>query len=93
MTDIPPVRPTSVTNPPATTVPAWREWPVGTRVIVRRRLAEGGYSDVLGDLLTVDDDGVQVTTRRGVVRVPAAEIAIGKLIPPAPARRERREPF
>ena len=72
--------------------PIWRAWAVGTRVIVRRRLAEGGYSDVLGDLLTVDDDGVRVTTRRGVVHVPAAEIAIGKPIPPAPARRGRREP-
>ncbi len=77
---------------PADAVPIWRAWTVGTRVIVRRRLAEGGYSDVLGDLLTVDDGGVQVTTRRGVVHVPAAEIAIGKPIPPAPARRARREP-
>ena len=75
---------------PANDVPIWRAWTVGTRVIVRRRLAEGGYSDVLGDLLTVDDDGVQIATRTGPVRVPAAEIAIGKPIPPAPARRERR---
>lgn len=77
---------------PAPGEPIWRAWAVGTRVIVRRRLAEGGYSDVLGDLLTVDDDGVQITTRRGVVRVAAAEIAIGKPIPPAPARRERPAP-
>jgi hypothetical protein len=38
----------------------------------------------------VDDDGVQIATRTGPVRVPAAEIAIGKPIPPAPVRRERR---
>ncbi|RYV52060.1 hypothetical protein EUA98_05280 [Pengzhenrongella frigida] len=69
---------------------AWLAWPVGARVIVRRHLAEGGYSDVLGDLLTVDDDGVEVETRRGPVRVPAADIAIGKLIPPAPPRRGPR---
>ena len=67
----------------------WLAWPVGVRVIVRRRLTEGGYSDVLGDLLAVDDDGVRVATRRGEVHVPAAEIALGKLIPPAPPRRGR----
>jgi len=70
----------------------WRDWPVGARVIVRRRLAEGGYSDVLGDLLAVDDDGVRVASRRGPVDIPAAEIAIGKLIPPPPPPRPRRPP-
>lgn len=77
---------------PAPTLRPWLAWPVGARVVVRRRLAEGGYSDVLGDLLEVDDDGVRVATRRGPVRVPAADIAIGKLIPPPPPRRPRREP-
>lgn len=70
----------------------WLAWPVGSRVVVRRRLAGGGYSDVLGDLLTCDDDGVGVATRGGPVHVPAAEIALGKLIPPAPPRRPRRPP-
>lgn len=69
----------------------WLAWPVGARVIVRRHLAEGGYSDVLGDLLEVDDDGVRVATRLGPVRVAAADIAIGKLIPPAPPRRRPRD--
>ena len=78
-TTVPPVRP-------------WLAWPVGARVIVRRRLAEGGYSDVLGYLETVDDDGVRVATRRGPVYVPSDDIAVGKLIPPPPPRRPRREP-
>ena len=70
----------------------WTQWPVGSRVVVRRRLAEGGYSDVLGDLLANTDEGVRVLTRRGEVSVPAAEIAIGKLVPPAPPRRNPRTP-
>jgi hypothetical protein len=74
--------------------PPWRTWPVGARVVVRRRLpadAPQPYTDVLGDLVAVDDDGVTVRTRRaGEVRVPGAEIALGKLVPPAPQRRPRR---
>jgi hypothetical protein len=61
-------------------------------VVVRRRLAAGGWTDVLGDLLAVSDDGVVVRTRRGDVAVPAAEIALGKPVPPAPARRAPRAP-
>ena len=67
----------------------WTAWPVGVRVVVRRRLADGRYSDVLGDLLATDDDGVRVLTRHGEVHVPAAEIAIGKIVPPARPRRRR----
>lgn len=63
----------------------WRSWPVGARAMVRRRLPEGDthlFSDVVGDLLAVDDQGVLLRTRRhGDVRVPGAEIAIGKLVP------------
>ena len=35
----------------STAGPAWRDWPVGARVVVRRSLPEGGLGDVLGDLL------------------------------------------
>jgi hypothetical protein len=74
----------------------WRAWAVGQRVVVRRHQPAGSaqpYTDVLGDLLAVDDDGVLVRTRRhGDVRVPGAEIAIGKVVPPAPVRRPRRTP-
>ena len=72
----------------------WRAWRPGQRVVVRRRLPAGEpqpYTDVLGDLVAVDDDGVTVRTRRaGDVRVPGTEIALGKVVPPAPERRPRR---
>ncbi|KGM01249.1 hypothetical protein Q760_02835 [Cellulomonas cellasea DSM 20118] len=70
----------------------WRSWRVGTRVVVRRRLGpeeEHLYTDVLGEVTRVDDDGVQVTTRRGPVDVPGTEIVLGKVVPPAPPRRPR----
>jgi hypothetical protein len=57
----------------------WRAWAVGQRVVVRRHQPAGSaqpYTDVLGDLLAV----------------PGAEIAIGKVVPPAPVRRPRRTP-
>ena len=69
----------------------WRGWAPGTRVVVRRRLAEGGWGDVLGDLLEVTPDGVVVRTRRGDVRVAGADIAVGKPVAPAPARRAPRQ--
>jgi hypothetical protein len=72
--------------------PSWRSWPVGIRVVVRRSLPEGGWTDVLGDLLEVGPDGVLVRTRRGPVHVPAADIALGKPVPPAPPRRPARLP-
>jgi hypothetical protein len=73
-------------------VPAvgWRAWSAGTRVVVRRRLADGGLGDVLGDLLEVSDDGVVVATRRGPVRVAGADIVLGKPVPPPPPRRAPR---
>jgi hypothetical protein len=67
----------------------WTTWPVGVRVVVRRRLPDGRYSDVLGELLATDDGGVRVLTRGGEVHVAAAEIAIGKVVPPARPRRRR----
>jgi hypothetical protein len=84
---------TSVTHATPGGIPAgggWLGWAVGTRVVVRRRLPEGGYGDVLGDLLEVGPEGVVVQTRRGPVRVAAADIALGKPVPPAPPRRAPR---
>jgi hypothetical protein len=78
---------TSVTH---ATPAGWLAWRVGTRVVVRRRLPEGGYGDVLGDVVEVGPDGVVVQTRRGPVRVAAADIALGKPVPPPPPRRAPR---
>jgi len=75
--------------------PAWRAWSPGVRVVVRRTLPAEDvqrWTDVLGELVAVDDEGVSVVTRRGdTVRVPAGEIALAKIVPPAPARRPRAQ--
>lgn len=68
---------------------------VGSRVVVRRRLPEGGFADVLGDLLAWSSAGTAagellVRTRRGEVRVPEMAVAGGKRVPPAPLRRGAR---
>lgn len=70
----------------------WSDWQVGERVVVRYRLEEGGFSDALGELVRVAADGVDVVTRRGVVRVAAGDIALGKRVPPPPKRRRPRRP-
>ena len=60
---------------------------VGARVVVRRRLPDGQYGDVLGELVAWSPD-VVVRDRHGVlVRFPLADVVLGKRIPPAPARR------
>jgi hypothetical protein len=69
-------------GPQPTARPAWRDWPVGARVVVRARLEQGGYSDALGILVESGADGVAVATRRGRVEVKAPDIAIGKLVSP-----------
>jgi len=87
-----------VTSP----TPVWRTWAPGVRVVVRRRRDDvpddgpparaGGeprFTDVLGDVVTVDDDGLVVRTRHGDVHVPAAAITLAKTVPPAPPRRGR----
>ena len=60
---------------------------VGCRVMVRRRLPDGQYGDVLGELLSWSDE-VAVRDRHDVTHVMAAEdVVAGKRIPPPPARR------
>ena len=79
---------------------AWRTWEPGTRVVVRRRrddlpadapLGEPPLTDVLGELLHVDDEGLTVRTRHGNVHVPARDVLRAKVVPPAPPRRPRRD--
>ena len=72
--------------------PPWRSWETGTRVMIRRRLPAGAthlYTDVIGTIVRTDVTGVTLETRSGSVVVPAAEIALGKPVPPAPPRRTR----
>jgi hypothetical protein len=69
-------------------VAPWLQWPLGARVVVRRRLPDGRYSDVLGELVRRGPDGVDVLRTDGTEHVPAEEIAIGKVVPPPP--RDRR---
>ncbi|GHG44804.1 hypothetical protein GCM10011331_03680 [Flavimobilis marinus] len=74
---------------------AWRSWSVGTRVMVRRRIEDDDfrYSDVIGEVVHRDHDGLVLRTRHGEeVTVPADVIATGKVVPPAPVRRPRAAP-
>lgn len=65
---------------------------VGRRVVVRRLRAEGGFSDVLGDLIAWHDDRLVVRTRDGSeVAVAHAEVVAGKPVPPPPQRRPWHE--
>lgn len=71
----------------------WRTWEPGTRVMVRRRLPEGSthlYSDLVGVVEGTDDTTLTLSTRSGTVRVPGADIAVGKRVPPPPPRRRPR---
>ncbi len=68
----------------------WLAWPTGAKVMVRRRLPEGGYADVVGLLVARDADHLVVHGRRGVVRIEADEVAIGKVVPPPTLGPRRR---
>ena len=60
---------------------------VGARVVVRRRLAEGGYGDLLGELVQWDAE-VVVRDRSGALHTVArADVLAAKRVPPAPVRR------
>ena len=58
----------------------------GVRISLRRALPEGGYGDVLGDLVSWTDT-VVIETRHGVVEVPSGSVVAAKRVPPAPPRR------
>ncbi len=61
----------------------------GTRIVVRRRI-EGGFTDAVGYLRSVDDVSCVVETRRGLVTILLADIALAKNVPPPPPRRAPR---
>lgn len=63
---------------------------LGRRVTVRYRLAEGGFSDVVGILETCDDATFGVRDRNGTLRVVArSDVVAAKVVPAAPPRRPR----
>ena len=59
---------------------------IGRRVTVRRHLAGGGFSDVVGILESCDDEQFSVRDRTGKLRrIKRTEIAAAKVIvPPRP---------
>ena len=62
----------------------------GVRISLRRKLAEGGYGDVLGDLVSWTDGLVRVRRRDDVVvEINEADVVAAKRIPPPPVRRSR----
>ncbi len=83
----------------------WRDLPVGTRAVVRRRLttdeaAASGHvwTDVVGVVVAVDDDGLRL--RRDPARggptagveedVPGPQVESVRRLPPRPAARRPR---
>lgn len=65
---------------------------IGLRVVVRRRVAAAGnaerFSDVLGDLVDLDEATLTVRRRGGdLVVVDLSEVAAAKPVPPASSRR------
>jgi hypothetical protein len=59
----------------------------GVRVSLRRTLPEGGYGDVLGQLLSWAEF-VRIERRDGVVvEIPSETVVAAKRVPPAPERR------
>ena len=59
---------------------------VGRRVSVRRRV-EGGLTDVLGHLLDLTDDQLEVLARGEVLTLATADVTAAKVVPPATPRR------
>lgn len=61
---------------------------LGQRVVVRHRLPEGGYADLLGELVRWDEQVVAVRDRHGTERSCApADVVAAKRVPPPPAPR------
>ncbi len=61
----------------------------GRRVVVRYRI-EGGFTDALGVLVSIDDLAVVIETRKGPVTVILTAVVAAKPVPPPPASRAAR---
>jgi ribosome maturation factor RimP len=66
---------------------------IGQRVTIRRRLPEGGYSDVVGVLEHADESTVAVRDKRGqLVTIGRAEIAAARVVTSKPPLRNPQNP-
>ena len=54
---------------------------VGARVVLRRRLPEGGLGDVLGHVESWSDGVVRIRTRTGEVEVAEVDLVAAKRVP------------
>jgi GNAT superfamily N-acetyltransferase len=67
--------------------------PIGSRVVVRWRLAApdptsgATLTDTVGTLLTCDDDALTIESRTGPVTVERGRVVTAKEVPPKPSRR------
>jgi len=68
----------------------WRGWAIGMRVSMRRHRPEGGFADALGYITKLNDEGLEIETRKGKVWIDADSIYLGKPVPPPPEKRNRR---
>ena len=62
------------------------QFALGRRVSIRRRV-EGGLTDVLGHLLDVTDETLEVLTRGEVLSLDRSAVTAAKVVPPATPRR------
>ncbi|WP_405375678.1 MULTISPECIES: hypothetical protein [unclassified Microbacterium] len=57
---------------------------------MRYLLPTGQATDALGELLSVDDEGISVAGKRGIERIRRTDIVAAKPVPPPPEPRSRR---
>ena len=62
---------------------------LGTRLVVRKRI-EGGFTDAVGYLRSVNKTECVVETRHGLVAILLADVVAAKEVPPPPLPRAPR---
>ena len=60
---------------------------VGTRVVVRYRIADGRATDALGDLVATSETHVSVQSKRGTQVIALIDVVAARPVPPPPTRR------